>query len=145
VQEALFPGPALRASGGVRAQAVPARGVRSWGVREQREPGQRRGCGGSVPAAAGGRHQLVWSCSQPGVHVGAVFEWACGGLVDAVSARGEGSGMCAHLGPWAGAVSGSSFRAAAAVAVWGIGLLLLGERVVAETFLTVRTLRVARS
>ena len=30
---------------------------------------------------------------------------------------------------WAGAASGSSFRAAAVVAVWGIGLLLRGERV----------------
>ena len=101
MQETLFPGPALRASGGVRAQAVPARGVSSYGVREQREPGQRRGCGGSVPGVAGGRHPLVESCSQPGVHVGAVCEWACGGLGDPVSSGGAGSGMRAHLG-WCG-------------------------------------------
>jgi hypothetical protein len=98
VQETLFPEPALRASGGVRAQAVPARGVRSRGVREQREPGQR---GGSVPGAAGGRHLLVESCSQPGMHVGALCEWACGGLGDAVSSRGAGLGMRVRLG-WCG-------------------------------------------
>jgi hypothetical protein len=101
VQETLFPEPALRASGGVRAQAVPARGVRSCGVREQREPGQQHGCGGSVPGAAGGLHPLVESCSQPVVHVGEVCEWACGGLGDAVSSRSAGSDMRARLG-WCG-------------------------------------------
>ena len=41
-----------------------------------------------------------------------------------VSSRSAGSGMCALLGS-----CGVSFRAAAAVAVWGIGLLMRGERV----------------
>ena len=46
---------------------------------------------------------------------------------------------------WAGAASGGSFRAVAPVAVSGVRLLLLGRRVGSEMFLTMRTLRMARS
>ena len=46
---------------------------------------------------------------------------------------------------WSGAASGGSFRAVAPVAVSGVRLLLIGGRVGSEMFLTMRTLRMARS
>ncbi len=46
---------------------------------------------------------------------------------------------------WAGAASGGSFRAVAPVAVSVVRLLLIGGRVGSEMFLTMRTLRMARS
>jgi hypothetical protein len=63
----LFPGQVLRTCENVRTWAVPACGVRSCGVRGWRDPGQRRGCGGSVPDAAGGLCPFVGCCSWVGV------------------------------------------------------------------------------
>ncbi len=51
----------------------------------------------------------------------------------------------ACVGTWAGAASGDSFGAFAMVAIWGILRLCVGGGYSAERFLTMRTLRVARS
>ena len=53
-----FPGQASLTCDNVRSWAVPARGGRSCGVRRRREPGQRHGCGGSVPGTTGRRRPL---------------------------------------------------------------------------------------
>jgi hypothetical protein len=134
---------AMRAHNSVRTRAVPACGVRSCGVGKRRESGQRHGCRGAVHGAVHGRRLLVESRVQRAACVGAVCGWTRGGLVDAVSSRGEGSGMRGRLG-WCGVrwlfqscCPGGHLRSRAAAA-WEYGW-------VTETFLTVRTFRVARS
>ncbi len=152
VQETLFPEPALRASGGVRAQAVPARGVRSRGVREQREPGQRRGCAAAHrgwAASVGGATHSGWVASVGRVLLAA--RHACGGGVRVGVWRagrrcvfqrcGVGHACALGLVRRPVALSGLLLR-------WPSGALdccYVGRGWVAETFLTVRTLRVARS
>jgi hypothetical protein len=117
----------MRAHNGVRTRAVPACGVRSCCVGERRESGQRHGCRGVVHDAVHGRLLLVGSRSQRGARVRAVCGWTRGGLGDAVSSRGEGSGMRGRLG-WCGVrwlfqgcCPGGRLRPP--------GLLLRGERV----------------
>ena len=126
MQKTVFPGPAMRTHNSVRTYAVPACGVRSCGVGERRESGQRHGCRGAVHGAVPGLLLLVWSRSQQGVRVGSVYGWTRGGLGDAVSSRGEGSGMRGLLG-WCGVrwlfqgcCPGGRLRRRAAAA-WGEG------------------------
>ena len=85
----------------VRTRTVPACGVRSCGVGVRQESGQRHGCRGEVHVDVHGRLLLVESRSQQGARVWAVYGWTRGGLGDAVSSRGEGSGMRGRLG-WCG-------------------------------------------
>ena len=101
----LFPGQVSVRSWAVRtikgsssSSAVPARGVRSCGVRRRREPGQRHGCGGSVPGVAGGRRPLEGSYLRPGARAGTVCGWACRGLGDAVRSGGAGLSVRGRLG-----------------------------------------------
>jgi hypothetical protein len=56
MQKTVFPGPALRS--GVRTRAVPAYGVRSYGVGELRESGQLHGSRGSVHGTVDRRRQF---------------------------------------------------------------------------------------
>ena len=96
--ENLVSGAGLHTCNGVRSWAVPARGVRSCGVRRLRDPGQRHGCGGSVSGVAGGRRPLEGSYSRPGAHAGTVCGWACRGLGDAVRSGGAGLSVRGRLG-----------------------------------------------
>ena len=115
MQKGLFPD-ALRACEGVRTRAVPVCGVRSCGMGDRRESGQRHGCRGAVHATADEWHPLVGSLSQRGAHVREVCEWTCKGLDDAVSSCCAGSGMRGRLGwccvQWLfqGCCSGGSLR-----------------------------------
>jgi hypothetical protein len=130
----------------MRGSACPgracARGAlvrRTWAAR----PGQRHGCGGLVPDAAVGRRALVGSCSRPGARVGAVCGWACRGLGDAVSSRCAGSGTRARWG-WCG-VRWLFQGCCPGGRLSHLAPFCVGDGWVTETFLTVRTLRVARS
>jgi hypothetical protein len=98
MRKTLFLGQSPHTCDGVRSWAVPARGVRSCGVRRRRDPGQRHGCGGSVSGVAGGRRPLEWSYSRPGAHAGTVCWWACRGLGDAVRSGGAGLSVRGYLG-----------------------------------------------
>jgi hypothetical protein len=75
----------------------PAHGVRSCGMCRRREPGQRHGCGGSVPGVAGGRRRLEGSYSRPGARAGTVCGWACRGLGDTVRSGGAGLSVRGRL------------------------------------------------
>jgi hypothetical protein len=97
-RKTLFPGQASHTCDGVCSWSVPARGVRSCGMRRLREPGQRHGCGGSVPGVAGGRRPLEGSYSRPGARAGTVCGWACRGLGDAVRSGGAGLSVRGRLG-----------------------------------------------
>jgi hypothetical protein len=89
-----------------------------------------------------GLRALVGSCSRrPGARVGAVCGWACRGLGDAVSSRCAGSGT--RLG-WCG-VRWLSQGCCPGVRLRHPAPFCVGDGWVKEAFLTVRTLRVARS
>ena len=109
----------------VCVRAVSACGVRGCGVRARRESGQRRGCGGEVPGAAGGRCALVSSLASARERGGSLRAVAWG------SGRHSVFPLCWvwHAWTWAGVSSGGPFRAVAPVAISGIRLLLRGRRV----------------
>jgi hypothetical protein len=98
MQKTMFSRPSLRACDDTRLRAVHACGVRKCDVGERRESGQRHGCRKAVPDTTGGGRPLVGSPSQRSVHVRTVCEWKRGGLGNAVSSHGAGSGMRGRLG-----------------------------------------------
>jgi hypothetical protein len=140
--ENLVSGDLLGACGGVCARAVPECGVRRCCVVARRESGQLHGCGEAVPGVTGGQRALVGSPLHWRGHVGAVCWRARGGLGDAVSSSSAGSGMRGLLG-WCGVRW--LFRGFCTGLYLGHVEAVVGGGYIAERFLTMRTLRVARS
>jgi hypothetical protein len=142
MRKTLFPGQVSHTCDCVRSWTVPARGVRSCGVRRRREPRQRHGCGGSV-------RRRGWAASVGGVLLAAGR--ACG--------NGVRVGM-------SGAGRRGSFRRYRFECAWTLGLVrgpvALSELLlrppsrtlgcycvergwVPKMFLTMRTIRMVRS
>ena len=143
--ENLVSGAGLHTCDGVRSWTVPARGVRSCVVRRRREPGQRHGCGGSVSGTAGRRRPLgvllaagracgscvrvgVWEACRPGVFqlCGVRYAWTLELVRRLV-------GLSGLLLRWPFRV----FSCCCMGEGWAVEMV--------EMFLTMRTIRVARS
>jgi hypothetical protein len=141
--ENLVSGDLLGASEDVCARAVPACGVRRCGVRTRRESGQRHGCGWAVSGTVGGRRALVGSplatALAPGIDVQAVA-WGSG-RHSVFQRCGVGHAWTLGLVRRLVALSGLLRRSPSGAR----RICCFGGGCSTERFLTMRTLRVARS